>query len=135
MGHAGTTATIEVAVRFAGDLVEIARVPAGSTVTVGTRALVACAGAEHTIDLVTVSMTAVTVSKDDRVPRRRVDVRPYIYGAASLATQVALVVTAMLLATETITAPVVEVPRGHDTGGVRIKQFSTDAQTVAKKRE
>lgn len=133
MARDATAATIEVEVRFAGDLVEVTRVPAGSAYAIGTESLVAKAGNERTIGLVTVTMSAATAPPP--VPRRRLESRPYQFGGASLAAHLALVGVALALTPpEPVTAPVIEVVT-QQRGGTRIKSFSTEAQTVVKAPE
>src|SRR5690349_21839009 len=61
---------VEVVVRFAGDLVDVVRVPAGTAYSIGTTSVLAKSGTEVTVGLVTVSMTDATEA--DAVPLKPV---------------------------------------------------------------
>lgn len=122
-----TGATIEVVVRFAGDLYEVVRVSAGSRYTIGTETVIAKAGTEVQHRLVTVTMTAAGSSR--RLPHRLPDARPYVFAGASLLAHLALVITALFTVNEPAPAPIVE-PVSQQRGGVRIKTFADDARTV-----
>lgn len=120
-----TGATVEVVVRFAGDLHEVARVSAGSTYRLGTETLVVKAGTELTRGLATVTMTAAGSTR--RLPYRIPDVRPYAYAGVSLLAHLAVVIAALQSVPTPL--PIVE-PTTQPRGGVRIKRFAADAQTV-----
>lgn len=122
-----TGATIEVVVRFAGDLHEVVRVSAGSRYTIGTETVIAKAGTEVQRGLVTVTMTAAGSRRC--LPHRLPDARPYVFAGVSLLAHLALVITALFTVNEPAPAPIVE-PVSQQRGGVRIKKFADDAKTV-----
>jgi hypothetical protein len=125
---------VEVVVRFAGDLYEVVQVLPGTTFRVGTTAVVARAGTDITVGLVTVTMTAAPAELPV-IPRERTERRPYLYGAASLVSHLALVAAAVLSATsEPLSAPAIE-SSGDQPGGTRIKRFSVPAQTTERVAE
>jgi hypothetical protein len=125
----GTAATVEVVVRFAGDLHDVARVPAGTTYTVGRTSVVAKAGTELTDGLVTITVCRAAPAKP--VPRRRAEIRPYVYGSLSLAAHVALLIAALQLAIPAPTSvPIVEAKPAQQRGAVRIKPFVDHAQSA-----
>jgi hypothetical protein len=71
-------------------------------------------------------------TKRELVPRPRMEARPFIYGAASLLAQVAIVVIACWTAsTEQLSAPAIEAS-GTRPGATRIKRFAAPAQTIAR---
>ncbi|HTL38408.1 MAG TPA: hypothetical protein VL326_35000 [Kofleriaceae bacterium] len=120
---------VEVVVRFAGDLLDVVELPAGATWWVGTTAVRAVAGTEITVGLVTVTVTRA--DGRDVVPRKRVERRPYVYGALSLAAQLAIVITAFAMAqSEPESAPAIEADRGTQAGATRIKRFAMPSQTI-----
>jgi hypothetical protein len=122
---------VEVVVRFAGDLLDVIELPAGSTYLVGTTPVRAVAGTEATFGLVT-----VTVSRRgdlEALPRPRIEARPYVYCALSLVAQVTLLVIAFWTAkSEPVSAPAIEATGGNKPGATRIKRFAMPAQTTER---
>jgi hypothetical protein len=122
---------VEVVVRFAGDLLDVIELPAGSTYLVGTTPVRAVAGTEATFGLVT-----VTVSRRgdlEALPRPRIEARPYVYCALSLVAQVTLLVIAFWTAkSEPVSAPAIEATGVNRPGATRIKRFAMPAQTTER---
>lgn len=125
MGH------VEVVVRLADDLVDVVELPAGSTYWLGMTAIPAVAGTARTVGLVTVTVEATKAGT--HVPRPALEVRPYVYGALSLAAQLALLIVAFATAKdEPLSAPAVEATGDRHPGAVHIKRFAMPAQTIAR---
>jgi len=122
---------VEVVVRFAGDLLDVVELPAGATYWLGTTAVRAVAGIETQLGLTTLTVTAA--GDLDFVPRKRFERRPYVYGALSLAAQLAIVIIAFATAeNEPVSAPAIEADKGTQPGGTRIKRFAMPSQTIER---
>ena len=125
MGH------VEVVVRLADDLVDVVELPAGATYWLGMTAIPAVAGTERTVGLATVTVVAARSTK--HVPRPAIERRPYLYGALSLAAQLALVIASFATEqSEPHSAPAVEATGDRHPGAVHIKRFAIPAQTIAR---
>lgn len=123
---------VEVVVRFAGDLLDVVELPAGETYWVGMTAVRAVAGTAITLGLATVTVTAAP-GDPALVPRRRIERRPYVYGALSLVAQLAIVIVAFAAAdSEPVSAPAIEADRGTQPGATRIKRFAMPSQTIER---
>lgn len=123
---------VEVVVRFAGDLLDVIHLPAGTTAWIGTTAVRAIAGTEVSFGHIAVTVSALT-NAPDLVPRRPLERRPFVYGALSLVAQLAVVVVAFWSSPdEPVTAPAVEANSGTERGATRIKRFAMPAQTIER---
>jgi len=122
---------VDVEVRFAGDLIDVVQLPAGATWCVGTTAVRAVAGTHTQVGLATVTVKAA--SDFEAMPRKRIERRPYIYGALSLAAQLAIVIVAFATAeSEPVSAPAIEADRGTQPGATHIKRFAMPSQTIER---
>jgi hypothetical protein len=123
---------VEVVVRFAGDLVDVFEVMPGTAFHVGTTPIRAASGTEAAVGHVTVTMSPAP-RKRVPVPRPRIEARPYVYGAASLLAQLAIVAIAWWTAsTEQLSAPAIEASGTRLPGATRIKRFAAPAQTIER---
>ena len=122
---------VEVEVRFAGDLVEMLHLDAGTIHWVGTTPVLVKAGTQTELGRVSITMTRAP-AEQTVLPRARAERRPYAFGTASLIAHLAIVAIAFVTATsEPLTAPAIEAS-GEQPGGTRIKRFTVPAQTTER---
>ena len=101
---------VEIVARLGDTVIDFAHVPPEAPYRIGDRTIVAKPGT-YRVGLVAITMER-TFRVEQPVPRRRVQVRPLVYGAASLAIQLAIVFIALVTAPfERMTARIDPRPR------------------------
>ena len=130
---------VEVSVRIGGDLHDVALLTDGiydagiCTVSIDDARASLAPGAPPIV--IERGLATITLRLVDRpttaVPMKRIERRPYIYGAGSLTAHVGLVIIAMWLGSDLLSTP--STTNGNRTRRARISaRFATEAQTTKR---